>query len=81
MGSSTGRWVGRSPTERKFPFEIAAKMARDIKAVKQDEAGQLITATMRALDKCDEQAMLIIELKKELSIAEQTVKLLQVEDS
>lgn len=81
MGSNTGRWVGRSTTDRKFPFKIAAKMARDIKSVKQDEVGQLITDTKYFYDLCNDQAAIINELKKDLAIAEQTVKLLQVEDS
>lgn len=81
MGSNTGRWVGSSPRVRKYPFEIAAKMVRDIKTVTQDEAGQMVADTKHFYEKCNDQAATINELKKELAIAEQTVRLLQVEDS
>jgi hypothetical protein len=79
MGSNTGRWVGVSPSDRKYPFKIAAKMARSIKSVTQDEAGQMVTDSVYFYDKFNEQAATIIELKRELARAEQTVRLLQVE--
>lgn len=81
MGPNRGRWVGSSPRERKYPFEIAAKMARDVKCITQDEAGQMVTDTKYFYDLCNDQTAIINDLKKELAIAEQTVKLLQVEDS
>ena len=76
-----GIWVVNSPSERKYPFEIAAKMVRDIKCVTHEEAGQMVTDTTYFYDLCNDQTAIIHDLKKELVIAELTVKLLQVEDS
>jgi len=82
MGMKMGSWVAvRTPNERKYPFKIAAKMAASVKSITQEEASQMITDTRYFYDKYRDQITTISELKKELAIAEHTVRLLQVEDS
>ena len=75
-----GRWTAQHvPNKLEYPYDISAKMARSVKSVTQEEASQFITRTKRLHELCCDQDAIIRELRKELDIAEQTVKLLQVE--
>ena len=63
-----------------FPFKIAAKMATNSKSVSQEEANQLVVMFRNCWELSMERDAMIRELRKELEIANNTVKLLQVSE-
>ena len=82
MGMKMGRWQSQHvPNNLEYPFKIAASMAVNVKSISQEEASEFITKTKRFWELCRDQDTIIRQLRKELDIAEQTVKLLQVSDS
>ena len=82
MGFINGGWVEeQNPKHREFPFALAAKLARDSKSLTQDEANQLINEVKWFYDRAKGLSRESRELKRELSIAESTVRLLQVTDT
>ena len=76
-----GEWViGKTHNGREFPYKITAKMVSNVKSVTQEEANQLISDAKYFYVKYREHIAIIDKLKKELTVAEETVKLLQVGD-
>lgn len=79
MGMRRGKWQAEAaPHSLKYPYEVAAKLVTCIKSVTQEEVRDFVIIANRLNELCLDQDTVIRELKKELYIAEQTVKLLQV---
>ena len=78
MGLHRGYFV--SSDAPAYPVKIAAKMARDVRAVTQDEASAFITETKALHDKYCALLAKCNEIQRDLKVSEETVRLLQVTD-
>ena len=82
MGFTNGRWVAEStPNQLEYPFKIAAKLVRDSRSCTHDEVSELVTITLKFYELCKEQDESIRRLERELAIAENTVRMLQVDNT
>lgn len=81
MGFMNGRWVSTTvPNQLEYPFDIAAKLVRDIKSCNHEEVSVLVSTTRKFYDLCKEQDTTIRDLENRLRIAEHTIRLLQVDE-
>lgn len=79
MGSTTGCWINEDKSND-FPYSIASKLAINHKSITQEQASILVTALNRYYEKYKKAEARITELERDLRIAENTVRLLQIEE-